>query len=145
MVVRVVVFVALVTALALAGGDDIPVVIWELAVVGGVVTVAWRGLSPPGRSPALLGVQPVVRVAPPRVLAPLELEIAGSCDVRLGGDRRLRRRLLSLLRHRSGAGPQAELDGRRLLGDEAWAVLSATEGVTIMDELETIVDRMEQV
>lgn len=143
-----------------------PLILWIMLMFAGMVAILWRGLPPrPPRFPSLVG-SGVTHVAPVRVLAPLELEVSGSCDPRLGGDRRIRSRLLALLRHRVGNhGPAFEQRGTggaarvrgegsvepgppasrpRGLDERAWEVLIG-DGVTTLDELEMIVDQIEEI
>lgn len=140
LVVAVIVGVAAVVI----GLPGTPLVAWELLVLGGLSAVLWRLPSRPRPSPNLIGRETGVRVAPTRVLAPLELEVAGSCDPRLGGDRRVRRRLLRLFHHRVALRGDREADGRRLLGDGAWEVLTLENGPTTHDDLEVVVERIER-
>lgn len=156
---------ALVVGLAVVGLSlpDPPLILWEVLVIAAMGTVAWRGLPPrPPRFPSLIGFR-VTHVPPARVLAPLELEVSGSCDPRLGGDRRIRRRLLALLYHRVGvrqpAFEQGTMGKNAMEGlatvaalssrppgmdDRAWEVLLG-DGVTSLDELETIVSQIEEI
>lgn len=157
----------LVVGLAVVGLSltDPPLILWEVLVIAAMGTVVWRGLPPrPPRFPSLVGSR-VTHVPPARVLAPLELEVSGSCDPRLGGDRRIRRRLLALLHHRAGdhqrayeQGTRGRLENRMEglaemgslssrppgMDDRAWEVLLG-DGVTSLDELEMIVSQIEEI
>lgn len=145
--------------------SDPPLILWEVLVIAAMGTVVWRGLPPrPPRFPSLVESR-VTHVPPARVLAPLELEVSGSCDPRLGGDRRIRSRLLALLHHRAGdrqpayeQGTTGRLENRMEglaergplssrppgLDHRAWEVLLG-DGVTSLDELEMIVSQIEEI
>lgn len=124
------------------------VVAWEVLMVAAILVVvrdAWP--ERPRKVPALIGggEEPLGR--PLRVLASLELEIAGAADPRLSGELPLRSRLLKLLHHRAGLVDQTlhPERGRRLLGEPAWRKLAEEDGSLDLDQIEELIDKIEDV
>lgn len=121
------------------------IVFWEVVVALGAVAVGWRRWpDAPRREPSLGGGDDFG----PRfvqTLAPLELELAAAVDPRLGGDRLVRRRLISLAESRTGlpAGSLREAEARRLLGDDVAAILFAAPGPMTPGDLEMAVQEIE--
>lgn len=122
------------------------IVLWEVVVALGALAVGWnRWPDAPGRVPSLgpggggFGRRTV------QTLATLELELAAAIDPRLGGDRLVRRRLISLVESRTGrpAGSLREAEARRLLGDDVAAILFAPPGPMTPDDLEMAVQEIE--
>ncbi|MFP3915984.1 MAG: hypothetical protein ACLFWM_13980 [Actinomycetota bacterium] len=119
---------------------------WEVVMVGAVAVMAREAWPDrPRKAPPLLGGADDPLVRPLRLMSALELEVAGSADPRLSGERLLRSRLTRLLRHRAGLGPGPipEEVGRRLLGQGAWHTLMGRDGPMSMDEIEELTDRIE--
>lgn len=138
-----------VTVLALAvvvvGPLGGPLVGWELVVAAAALTVAWRWPIRPGKVPPLWR-EPSLTATTPNALRPLELEVAGASDARLGGDRRVRLRLQALLEHRSGLGrAPTKSEAGRLIGDRGWALLTSDDEIMEGADLEELVTRIEQI
>jgi hypothetical protein len=121
------------------------IVFWEVVVALGAVAVGWkRWPDAPGRVPSLGAGEGFGRRSV-QTLAPLELELAAAVDPRLGGDRLVRRRLISLAESRAGrpAGSMREAEARRLLGDDVAAILFAPPGPMTPGDLEMAVQEIE--
>lgn len=123
------------------------VVGWEAVMVAAIYLVIRESWPDRRRKvPPLFGGGPKLWTLPPRVLAPLELEIAAAVDPHLSGEP-LRGRMLTLLRHRAGLTGEA-VDperGRRLLGERAWRSLAEEDGSLSPDEIEELTDRIEAI
>lgn len=123
------------------------VVGWEAMMVAAIYLVAREAWPDRRRKvPPLFGAGAELWTLPARVLAPLELEIAAAVDPHLSGERPLRSRLMTLLRHRAGSGEAVDPDqGRRLLGEGAWRNLVEEDGPLNLDEIEELTDRIEAI
>lgn len=123
-------------------------VVWEAVMVAAIYLVV-REAGPDRRRkvPPLFGGDGRPWTPPPRVLAPLELEIAAAVDPHLSGERPLRRRLLTLLGHRAGltVDPVDPDRGRGLVGERAWRNLTEEDGSLNLDEIEELTDRIEAI
>lgn len=134
--------------LAYLADGAVRVVGWE-AVMVAAIYLAVREAGPDRRRkvPPLFGGGAERWTLPPRVLAPLELEIAAAVDPHLSGERPLRTRLLTLLRHRAGfTGETVDPErGRRLLGEGPWRSLMEEDGPLNLDAIEELTDRIEAI
>ena len=139
------VVVAVGAVVAFQGSGPVGVVLWQMVVVMATAIVMWRRWPRLNRSgPSLTAAGAGLIRRPLAHLATLELEVVGATDPALGGDPRLRRRLVALTEHRAGlaAGRLDASNGPSLLGDEAWRVLAATGPLT-EDQIELVVTRIE--
>lgn len=136
------------TGLAYLADGAARVVGWEAVMVAAIYLVV-REAWPDRRHkvPPLFGGGAELWTLPPRVLAPLELEVAAAVDPHLSGERPLRSRLLMLLRHRAGltTDPVDPDRGRRLVGERAWRNLMEEDGSLNLDEIEELTDRIEAI
>lgn len=122
-----------------------PPLAWELMLVTALLVVTWRRWPrDPPRHPALFGSDPRWRIGSKGGLGLVELEVMGAVSAELGTATMVRRRLVGLVSHRASlTGPPSDDEGRRLVGEEAWSILTA-DGPLTPAELETLVGRIER-
>lgn len=120
-------------------------VAWEVLLLVSVVALGW-GRWPPSPEPAgsLVAFEHVPPARRVKSLSTIESEIAGAIDETLGSAAQVRKRLSSLICRRVGVERLDDAAGRRLLGDEAWSVLTATRDTMDLSEVELVVARLEQ-
>lgn len=134
-------------AVVVLGPLRAPLALWEVVVAAAAVALVWGRLpEAPERVPSLLADPLQFGRSSRSALGSIGLEVAGATDPKMGGDPRVRLRLLELLRHRAGLGPDPipDAEGRRLLGDESWHVLRAEGRVISPTELDELVRRIER-
>lgn len=115
-----------------------PGLAWVLIVPLTLLVVSRRRWPrSPGAAPSLIGPAPIGG-GRRHLLRELELEISSALDSRLGGDTRLRRRLIELVRYR--AGLDEGVDPERV----AAAVGGVPDGPLTLEGVEELVDRIEK-
>ncbi|HJR92131.1 MAG TPA: hypothetical protein VJ938_06810 [Acidimicrobiia bacterium] len=130
---------------AFQGSGPAGVIVWQMVVLAAAAVVVWRNWPRSDPVPGLAGTGTGLRRRPLAHLATLELEVVGATSTALGGDARLRRRLVALAEHRAGVAPGAidPVNGPEILGVAAWDVLSGT-GSMSADEIDLLVGRIEK-
>lgn len=113
-----------------------------LAVAAGVA--GWRALAgAPPKAPPLFGEDLTPVRSGDYGLMAVELEVAGAIDPRLGGDRRLQRRLLAIANHRVRQERANDEHLRQRLGESAWEYLTGPEKPIELSELDDLIERIE--
>lgn len=119
-------------------------VAWEVMLATAVVALSWsRWPSGPDPAGALIDARPMLPVRRPRSLAAVEVEVSGAVNETLAMAEQVRRRLMTLATDMAGEDLDEER-GRELIGVSGWAILTGDSDVMELTDIESIVDRLEQ-